>query len=87
MPRGCAMQPLQLIDSPISWAIAGFAIGLGLGVTLASVWLVAIGLAAFVLYLRLHGQARIKTEGRLFAGAGVFMMAWLVGFVVHGLVF
>ena len=28
-----------------------------------------------------------KSEGTLFAAGGVFMMAWLVGFVVRGLIF
>ena len=70
---------LQFADSPLSWAIAGFAIGLALGVNAPSVWLVAAGLGGFVLYLRLHGPAQEKTEGRLFSGGGVFMMAWLAG--------
>ena len=79
------MSLLQIVDSPISWAIAGFAIGIGLGVTTASVWLVAIGLGAFVLYLKLHGPAKRETEGKLIAAGPVFIMSWLVGFVVHGL--
>ena len=81
------MSILRFIDSPVSWAIVGFGIGLGLGVTSASVWLLAIGLGAFVLYLRLHGRAREETEGRLFTGGAAFMMSWLVGFAVHGIAF
>ena len=76
----------QILDSPVSWAVAGFGIGLGLGVNTASVGLVAVGLGAFIAYLRLHGPARQSTEGRLFAGGPTFMVAWLVGFVVHGLI-
>ena len=78
---------LTLIDSPAIWAVAGFAIGAGLGVTTLSVWLLAIGLGAFVAYLVLHGRPRPDTEGRLFAGGPTFTMAWVVGFVVHGLAF
>lgn len=81
------MSLLHLIDSPISWAVAGFAIGLSLGVTNISAWLVAIGLGAFIVYLRLHGPAQQKTEGSLFAAGSVFMMAWLVGFAVRGIAF
>ena len=80
--------PLQrLIDSPLGWTIAGFAIGAALGVTSISVWLVAIGLGAFIVYLRLHGTAERSTEGRLFAAGPLFIVGWLVGFVVHGLAF
>ena len=77
----------RLIDSPIIWAIAGFAIGAALGVTSASVWLLAIGLGAFIVYLWRHEPARHGTEGRAFATGPVFITSWLVGFVVHGLAF
>ena len=33
------------------------------------------------------GEARHETEGRLFAAAPVFIVSWIVGFVVRGLVF
>ena len=79
--------PLRtLIDSPLSWAVAGFTIGAALGVTFVSAILIAIGLGAFLVYLARHGPAKRDSEGRLFAGGPVFMMAWLLGFVVHGLV-
>ena len=74
------------IDSPAVWIVAGFAIGIGLGVNTASVWLVAIGLGAFILYLSRHGPAHPSTEGRLFAAGPAFILAWLVGFVVRGIV-
>ena len=66
--------------------VVGFAIGLALGVNTISVWLVAIGMGLFVAYLALHGPARRETEGALFAAGGVFMIAWIAGFVVRGLV-
>ena len=81
------MSLLRIVDSPLSWALAGFAIGLGLGVNSASVWLMAIGLGVFVAYVWRHGDARHETEGRLFAAAPVFIVSWIVGFVVRGLVF
>ena len=81
------MSLLRLIDSPFSWAIAGFAIGLGLGVTSASVWLMSAGLGGFIVYVWYHKTAQQETEGRLFAAGPGFIMSWLVGFVVHGLAF
>ncbi|MCY4579346.1 MAG: hypothetical protein OXD31_09870 [Chloroflexi bacterium] len=80
------MAILGYIDSPLSWAIIGFAIGAALGVTFISVALLAVGLGAFVLYMFLHGPARRETEGKLFAACPVFIVAWMVGFVVHNLV-
>lgn len=81
------MAILGYIDSPLSWAVIGFIIGAALGVNFVSVALVAVGLGAFVLYLFLHGPARRGTEGKLFAACPVFIVAWMVGFVVHNLVF
>ena len=78
---------IRLVDSPLPWGVAGFAIGAALGVTTLSVWLVAAGLGIFLIYLWLHGAARQQTEGWLFASGPVFMMAWLAGFVVRGLTF
>lgn len=80
------MAIIPYIDSPISWAIVGFIIGAALGVNFASVSLVAVGLFGFVLYMFLHGPARRETEGKLFAACPVFIVAWMVGFVVHSLV-
>ncbi len=77
----------RILDSPLSWAVAGFAIGLGLGVNSGSVWLLAAGLGLFVLYLRAHGDADEAKEGLLFAAGPTFMVAWMVGFIVHGLAF
>ena len=77
---------LQRLDSWISWGVIGVAIGLGLGVNDLAVWLVAIGMGVFILYLALHGPSRRKTEGALFASGSVFMIAWILGFVVKGLV-
>ena len=81
------MSRLRLIDSPFGWAVAGLAIGFALGVNSASVWLLAIGLGAFVAYLARKGDARGEDEGRLFAAAPAFILSWMVGFVVHGLLF
>ena len=76
---------LKKLDSWITWGVVGFVIGLALGVNDLSVWLVAIGLGLFIAYLALHGPAKRETEGSLFAAGGVFMMAWMAGFILRGL--
>ena len=81
------MSLLTWLDTPASWALGGLAVGLGLGVNDASVWLLAAGLGGFIVYLWLHGQAERETETRLFAGGPALILGWLVGFVIHGLIF
>ena len=76
---------LRKLDSWITWGVVGFIVGLALGVNDLSVWLVAIGLGLFIAYLALHGPAKRETEGSLFAAGGVFMTAWIIGFVARGL--
>lgn len=78
---------LRIVDTPLSWAIAGFAIGVGLGVNTASAWLLTAGLAGFLVYLGVHGEAKQETEGWLFASAPAFILAWIAGFIVNGLAF
>ena len=73
-----------LILSWICWGLVGFILGVALGVTTLSVSLIAIGLALFAVFLALHGPARRESEGHLFAGGGMFVIMWLVGFVVRG---
>lgn len=73
-----------LILSWICWGLVGFVLGVALGVTTLSVSLIAIGLALFAVFLALHGPARRESEGHLFAGGGMFVIMWLVGFVVRG---
>ena len=73
-----------LILSWICWGLVGFVLGVALGVTTLSVSLIAIGLALFAVFLALHGPARRESEGHLFAGGGMFVIMWLVGFIVRG---
>ena len=77
----------DILDFPFTWAAAGLAIGVALGVNSASVWLVALGLGAFVLYLWQRGPAEHGTEGARFATGSLFIVGWLIGFVIHGLAF
>lgn len=75
----------KIIDSPFAWGTAGFVVGLVLGVSTLSVWLVAIGLGGYLVYLSLHGPAERVTEGWLFAAGPAYMTAWVLGFIVKGL--
>ena len=85
MPSWMSFQ--RIIDSPLPWVLAGFAIGLALGVTTLSAWLISIGFGGFLVYLWRHGPAQHSTEGWLFAAGPAFMVSWVVGFVVRGLAF
>ena len=76
---------LKWLDTWITWAVVGIAIGIAFGASLTAVWLVTAGLIAFVAYLHFTGPARAETEGRRFAAGGAFMIAWIVGFAVKGL--
>ena len=80
-------QIMRLLDSPLSWGLVGFVIGLGLGASTGSVWPLAIGLLVYIYYLRFHGPARPGTETRLFAAGPVLLITWMFGFVVHGWAF
>ena len=77
---------LRRVDHWVSWGVVGLAIGLALGANSVAVWLVAIGMFAFLAYLSAHGPARRATEGALFATGPVFMVAWIVGFIIRGIV-
>ena len=81
------MELSRVLDSPFAWAAVGFVIGLALGVTALSAWLLAGGFAAYLINLKLHGAAEHATESGLFAAGPAFMMAWVFGFIVRGLVF
>ena len=76
-----------LVDSPVPWGLAGFVIGIVLGVNTLSVSLVAIGLVGFLVYLWRHGPADESTEGRLFASGPIFITTWLAGFIIRGIAF
>ena len=77
---------IRFVDTPFTWALAGFIIGVALGVNAISVILLAVGLGGFLLYLKLHGEAKEETEGWLFAAGSFFIVGWIVGFVVRGLI-
>ncbi len=80
------MEITRITDSPFLWGAAGLIVGIALGVSIASAWIMAIGLGGHLLYLRFRGPAQHGSEGMLFASGPAFMMAWMVGFVARGLI-
>ena len=80
------MHLIRFLDTPYVWGIAGVVLGAALGVTTLSVWLVVIGLCAYLVYVRQHGSVQRGTETRLFFAGPVFMMSWVLGFIVNGVV-
>ena len=67
--------------------VVAFAVGLALGVTTVSAWLLTLGFGGVLVYVFLRGPARNKNEGWFFAVGPVLMMSWVAGFIVRGLAF
>jgi hypothetical protein len=78
---------MRFLDTPLSWGLVGFFIGLGLGASPGSVWPLGIGLLVYIYYLRSHGPARPATETKLFATGPLLLITWVFGFVVNGWAF
>ena len=78
---------MKVVDSPYMWGLVGLLVGLIFGVTTLSVWLLAIGLGVFLVYLGIHGRSQIRTEGRLFAAGPTYMMLWIAGFIIRAILF
>ena len=79
------MSVKKIINSPFTWAIVGFIIGITLGVTTLSVSLLAIGFGLFLVLLMRNGPARNDSEDMLFASGPALMVLWLLGFIVRGI--
>ena len=79
------MEISRIIDSPFTWAAVGFIVGLALGATTLSVWILAGGFGGYLIFLKTRGPAKHATEGWLFAAGPAFMMSWMLGFIVRGI--
>ena len=75
-----------ILDWPVSWSVAGLALGLGLGVTTASAWIMTLALVGTLANMSRHSPLE-RTEEWLFSTGPAFMMGWLLGFVIKGLAF
>ncbi|MBK50366.1 MAG: hypothetical protein CL768_05010 [Chloroflexi bacterium] len=74
------------IYSPFIWASIGFVVGLALGVSTVSVWILAIGFFAFLIWLNYLGQANENSEGWRFSVGPAFMMSWILGILINSLI-
>ncbi|MDC0196898.1 hypothetical protein OAJ59_00215 [bacterium] len=76
----------RYIYSPFTWASSGFIVGLALGVSTISVWILAIGFFLFLIWLNYLGPANEDNEGWRFSAAPAFMMSWILGILVNSLI-
>jgi hypothetical protein len=81
------MNILTVLRFPFVWGFFGFIIGAFLGASNVSVILLTVFLIGFLFCMKLVGPAEEKTEGFLFAGGPILIIAWILGFMVKGLVF
>lgn len=78
------MSFLNVLKIPFVWGFFGLAVGAIFGAEGVSVWIIAVMLSAFLLFMKFSGPARDDGEGSLFAGGGLLMVAWIVGFMLRG---
>ena len=74
------------IISPFIWGSIGFIVGLALGVSTVSVWVLAIGFFLFLIWLNYLGPANETSEGWRFSVAPAFMMSWILGILINSLI-
>ena len=75
----------RIADSATFWTLVGAAIGIGIGVTTVSAWLLAVVLAGWIatLWRRRTGN---PAEGMLVASGPGLLMGWLAGFIIRGFI-
>ena len=74
------------IISPFIWASIGFIVGLALGVSTVSVWILSIGFFLFLIWLNYLGPAAETSEGGRFSVAPAFMRSWILGILINSLI-
>ena len=75
------MYLLTVLRFPFVWGLFGFIVGAFFGANNISVILVTLLLLGFFAFMKLSGPAEEKNEG-----GPVLMLAWILGFMVKGLV-
>lgn len=78
------MSFLNVLRIPFVWGFFGLAVGAIFGAENLSVWIIALMLPAFFLFMKFTGPASDEGEGSLFAGGSLLMVAWIVGFMIRG---
>jgi len=71
---------------PYVWGLLGLIVGGVLGANDLSVWLIAILMVAFLVFMKLTGPAKREGEGSLFAGGSLLMIGWILGFAIRSIV-
>ncbi|MAU64590.1 MAG: hypothetical protein CL882_01020 [Dehalococcoidia bacterium] len=80
------MYLMTVLRFPFVWGLFGFIIGAFLGANNTSVILLTLLLVGFLVFMKLSGPAEEKKEGLLFAGGPILIIAWILGFMIKGLV-
>ncbi|HAE33360.1 MAG: hypothetical protein FI713_09945 [SAR202 cluster bacterium] len=78
------MSLVTILRIPFIWGFIGLVIGAILGANDLAIWLVAILLISFLVFMKFSGPAKDDGEGSLFAGGSAIMLAWIVGFIIRG---
>ena len=80
------MSVYLVLRIPYIWGLIGLIIGAVLGANDLSVWLIAILMVAFLVFMKLSGPADREGEGSLFAGGSLLMIGWIIGFAIRSVV-
>ena len=79
------MSVYGVLRIPYIWGLVGLIVGAVLGANDLSVWLIAILMIAFLVFIKLTGPAQKGGEGSLFAGGSLLMIGWILGFSIRSL--
>jgi len=79
------MSVYGVLRIPYIWGLVGLIVGAVLGANDLSVWLIAILMIAFLVFMKLTGPAQNGGEGSLFAGGSLLMIGWILGFSIRSL--
>ena len=79
------MSVYGVLRIPYIWGLVGLIVGAVLGANDLSVWLIAILMLAFLVFMKLTGPAQKGGEGSLFAGGSLLMIGWILGFSIRSL--
>mgnify|MGYP001461542957 FL=1 len=80
------MSVFVVLRIPYVWGLLGLIVGAVLGANDLSVWLIAILMVAFLVFMKLTGPAGREGEGSLFAGGSLLMIGWILGFAIRSIV-
>ena len=79
------MSVYGVLRIPYIWGLVGLIVGAVLGANDLSVWLIAILMIAFLVFMKVTGPAQKGGEGSLFAGGSLLMIGWILGFSIRSL--